>query len=477
MTIASAGNTRKYVAILSGVLLLGGLLAGCGSSNDNDKASSSANNSSSDNQPSAANNSSNANTNADANAPSTNDTDKPQEKVKLTLLIDNQQDTVNVAKALVDAFQAKNPNITIETETRPAGSEGDNFVKTRLSTGDMNDVFFYNSGSLMQALNPEQNILDVTGEPWEGDVIDSFKQTVTFNGKQYGAPYNSSMGGGWFYNKKIYAQLGLSVPKTWDELMANTKKIKEAGITAIIGTYKDSWTSQLIMLADYYNVQAEAPTFAADYTANKAKYATTPAALRGFEKLQETAGYMNKDYLAANLDAGLKMLAEGKGAQYPMLTFVIPTIAQNNPDNINDIGFFAQPGDSADKNGLTVWMPGAAYIYKNGQHLDEAKKFVAFIASPEGMAVVGTVSKPTGPYVIKGAAIPDDVPQVVKDMLPYFDSGMTAPALEFVSPVKGPNLPQITVEVGSGHKKAADAAADYDKDVEKQAQQLGLAGW
>jgi raffinose/stachyose/melibiose transport system substrate-binding protein len=342
----------------------------------------------------------------------------------------------------------------------------------------MNDIFFYNSGSLMQALNPEQNILDLTNEPFQANVIDSFKTTVSFNGKVYGAPRTSSIGGGWMYNKKVYADLGLAIPKTWAELMANNDKIKAAGITPIIGTYKDTWTSQLIVLADYYNVQAEVPTFAADYTGNKAKYATTPAALRSFEKLQETVGYMNKDYLATTYDAGMKMLAEGKGAHYPMLTFAVPVIAQNNPDQINDIGFFAQPGDSADKNGLTVWMPDAVYIYKNTEHPDEAKKFLAFIASVEGMATVGKVSPPVGPYVVKDAAIPDDVPQVIKEMLPYFEKeGQTAPALEFVSPIKGPSLEQITVEVGSGQRKAADAAAMYDKDVQKQAEQLGLEGW
>jgi hypothetical protein len=33
------------------------------------------------------------------------------------------------------------------------------------------------------------------------------------------------------------------------------------------------------------------------------------------------------------------------------------------------------------------------------------------------------------------------------------------------------------VEVGSGLRSAADGAALYDKDVKKQAQQLGLKGW
>jgi len=414
-------------------------------------------------------------------APATSEpaAEQPAEEVTITLLVDNTQDAVNSANALIEAFKQVSPHITVELETRPGGSEGDNIVKTRLATGDMTDVFFYNSGSLMQALSPEKNLLDLTNEPFQGNVLDSFKTTVTMDGKVYGAPAGAAMTGGWYYNKKIYADLGLSVPKTWAELLANNEKIKAAGITPVIATFKDSWTSQLVVLADYYNVQAQVPTFAEDFTAHKATNAGTPAMLRSFEKLQELheQGAFNKDYLATTYDGGLKMLAEGKGAHYPMLSFATPAILQNYPDQIENLGFFAQPGDDASKNGLTVWMPGAAYIYKESKHIEEAKQFVAFVASVEGMKAASTVSPPNGPYVIKGAEIPDSVPTLTKEMLPYFDSNMTAPALEFVSPIKGPNLPQITVEVGAGIKSAAEGAAAYDQDVEKQAKQLGLEGW
>ena len=84
---------------------------------------------------------------------------------------------------------------------------------------------------------------------------------------------------------------------------------------------------------------------------------------------------------------------------------------------------------------------------------------------------------PTGPYLVEGCTLPDDVPQAVKDLAPYFEeAGATSPALEFLSPIKGPALEQITVEVGSGIRSAADGAALYDEDVKKQAQQLGLLG-
>ncbi|MCL9661044.1 ABC transporter substrate-binding protein [Paenibacillus hunanensis] len=397
----------------------------------------------------------------------------------LSLLVDNSQDSVNVANALKDAYEAKHPDVTIEVETRPGGSEGDNLVKTRLATGDMTDVLFYNSGSLMTALSPEANLEDLTNEAFQSNVLDDFKNTVKMNGKVYGAPIGSTIGGGWFYNKKIYADLGLSVPKTWDELIANSKKIKEAGITPVIGTMKDSWTAQVIILADEYNVVQSAPDFPKQFTAHQATFAGTPSALRSFEKLQSVfdGGFYNTDFLAATYDNGIKMLGEGKGAQYPMLSFALPILKQNYPDQMDNIGYFAQPGDSADKNGLTVWMPSAAYVYKNGNHVDEAKKFVDFIVSADGIAAMAKVSTPTGPYPLKDAKLPDNVPDAVKDMLPYFDSDKTAPALEFVSPIKGPALPQISVEVGAGIKKATEGAAAYDQDVEKQAKQLGLEGW
>ncbi len=402
------------------------------------------------------------------------------QSINLSLLIDNGPQTVPVFEALVTAFEAANPDINIDIETRPGGGEGDNIVKTRLATGVMADVFTYNSGSLFQAINPQQNLLPLTGEPWQANVQDSFKSVVTSGGEVYGAPYASAMGGGILYNIPIYQELGLQVPKTWDEFMANNEKIKAAGKVAVIQTYADTWTSQLFVLADYYNVQAAVPTFAEEYTAGTAKYATTPAAMRGFEKLEEVAkaGYLNEDFGAATYNDGIRMVANGEGAHYPMLTFAVGAIAETNPENLANVGFFAQPGETADANGLTTWMPDSIYIPKTTSNEEAAKKFVAFVASPEACAIRNDTVGATGPYLVAGCELPADVPPAVSDMLPYFqEGGQNAPALEFLSPIKGPALEQITVEVGSGIRSAADAAALYDEDVRKQAQQLGLPGW
>jgi raffinose/stachyose/melibiose transport system substrate-binding protein len=400
--------------------------------------------------------------------------------VTLTYYIDDNPTNVATAEGLKAAFEAENPDIKIEIETHPGGGEGDNLVKTRLATGDMPDVFRYNAGSLFRALNPPETMLDLSNEAFENNVIDSFKPVVSVDGKVYGVPEEAAMGGGVLYNKKIYADLGLSVPKSWPEFMANNEKIKAAGKAPVVQTFGDTWTSQLFVLADYYNVQAAMPDFAEKYTGNQAKYATTPAALKGFQRQEEVfkAGYLNEDFAAAKFDDGLRMVATGEGAHYPMLTFAIGGITQNYPGNLKDVGFFAMPGDDAASNGLTVWMPAAVYIAKTTQHPEQAKRFVAFIASTKGCDVRSAANGATGPYLIKDCALPADVPPAVADLLPYFQKdGATAPALEFLSPIKGPALEQITVEVGSGIRSAADGAALYDEDVKKQAQQLGLPGW
>jgi raffinose/stachyose/melibiose transport system substrate-binding protein len=404
-----------------------------------------------------------------------------QAQTTLTFLVDNGDMAVASATQLVKDFEALNPDIKITIESRPGGTDGDNIIKTRLATGEMTDIFNYNAGSLFQAINPVQNLVDLNDEPWEADVLDSFKSVVTAtDGHVYGAPFGAAMGGGILYNKKIYADLGLSVPKDWATFMANNEKIKAAGKTGVIQSFADSWTAQLFVLGDYFNVQAAVPTFAEDYTANKIKYATTPAAMRGFDHGKEVfdAGFLNADYSAATLDDALRQLATGEGAHYPMLTFAISNVAANYPENLNDVGFFAIPGDNAASNGLTVWMPPGLYIAKTSKHQEEAKKFIAFVASVAGCDSQTAVGAATGPYLVKGCTLPTDVPAGVADLLPYFNAdGTTAPALEFVSPVKGPNLSQITVEVGSGIRTPADGAALYDEDVKKQAQQLGLPGW
>ena len=398
----------------------------------------------------------------------------------ITFLTNNDPPNIENAEALIKAFEAKS-DVEVELDTYPTGGEGDNLIKTRLSTGDMAEVFQYNSGSLFQGLSPEKNLTPLSDEEWVSKVDESFIPAVSAGDDVYGAPYGSSMGGGVLYNIPVYEELGLEIPMTWDEFMANNEKIKAAGITPVEQTFADTWTSQLFVLADFHNVETAEPGWAESYTAGDVKYASSEEAQAGFEHLEQLQeeGHLNEDFASATYEDGLTALLNGEAAHYPMLTFALPAMGGIAPDKVEDIGFFAVPGEDAASNGMTLWLPAALYIPNTteGDDLTAAKEFITFMASPEACQVTVDTQPISGPFLVEGCELPEDVPPVITDVTSYVEAEKVTPALEFLSPIKGPALEQITVEVGSGLRSADDAAALYDKDVEKQAKQLGLPGW
>lgn len=145
-------------------------------------------------------------------------------------------------------------------------------------------------------------------------------------------------------------------------------------------------------------MQAAEPTFAADHTADKAKYAASPPAMAGFQHVEDLfkAGDLNEDFWVAKFDDGVRMVATGEAAHYPMLTFALGNIQQNFPDNVAVVGFFAQPGPEAAKNGLTVWMPLAQHIPACSPNQDASDVLASVIykqyqAGFYGLATAGNV--------------------------------------------------------------------------------------
>lgn len=398
----------------------------------------------------------------------------PYEGVTLTLLKDG--DSADAGIEAVIALAKEQLGMDVQIEYRVSGSDGDNLVKTRLATGEMSDLLMYNCGSLLSALNPAEYFIDISNEEFAAKVDDTFRAAVTVDGAMYGIPFSSTQAGAVMYNKAIYAELGLSVPATWAEFLANCEAIKAAGKDAMIGSFADAWTSQVVFLGDNYNIIAAEPNFPTEFEAGTAKYATTPVGLQSFQKMVDLHPYYNFDYLATTFSDACDKLATGQGAHWIMLTQALTTMKELYPENIDDIGVFGVPGDEPDNQGLTVWMSSAIYGNKNSKNIDAVKAFMEFYLSTEALDAYAAQVPAEGPYAVKGYEMGDGVPLAVsQDMQAYFDAGKTTTALEFMTAVKGPNCDAICQEAGSGQTTAEEAAAAYDEDCKKQALQLGLA--
>lgn len=109
----------------------------------------------------------------------------------------------------------------------------DAFIKQAFRTNDKPDLFTWHTGGQLGEL-VEAGLVAETTDLWEaaaenGDVPEGLIENYTYDGKQYCVPLNVVY---WvmYYNKQVYADNGLEVPTTWDELMGNAQTLVDNGV-------------------------------------------------------------------------------------------------------------------------------------------------------------------------------------------------------------------------------------------------------
>jgi ABC-type glycerol-3-phosphate transport system substrate-binding protein len=125
-----------------------------------------------------------------------------------------------------------NLEITFTGYSDPA--QYDAFIKQGFQTDQKPTLFTWHTGDQLKAL-VDQGLIAETTDLWNaaeanGDVPEGLKDNYTYNGKQYCVPLNVAY---WvmYYNKKIFADNNLQVPKTWDDLINVADTLVSKGIT------------------------------------------------------------------------------------------------------------------------------------------------------------------------------------------------------------------------------------------------------
>lgn len=162
-----------------------------------------------------------------------------QAELKGTLRVWDQWDSPGSGGAmdqLVQTFQANHPGVQVKRDVYE-GIQMTDVVPTALGANTGPDLLYYDLApwALYQLydaheLAPLDEAYDRFG--WTDTVIELAQNWVTFNGARYALPHEFEFEPV-FYNKRIYTELGLSVPTTHDEFLANCDACKEAGYIPI----------------------------------------------------------------------------------------------------------------------------------------------------------------------------------------------------------------------------------------------------
>ncbi len=158
--------------------------------------------------------------------------------VELEMYYYKQEATDGINK-MVAEFTKDYPNITIKTLIVP--NDGGATLKTRSAAGNLPDLVQLQSYAQVVEYAKPGYLLDLTNDAVMGKVVDSAKNAVTYNGKQFAVPMDFA-GIGIIYNKAIFAKLGLKAPTTFPELQNVVATLQKNGVTPFAGLLKANWS-------------------------------------------------------------------------------------------------------------------------------------------------------------------------------------------------------------------------------------------
>ena len=159
-------------------------------------------------------------------------------------------------QAMDDAFTKQYPTITINPELVSYDSLHDKIVTAQVGGNGKYDVVLMDTpwpAELVTA-NIVSDITSKIPADFLSGVFDSAWTAAKYNGKIYGVPWINDTKF-FFYNSDMFSKAGLTAaPKTWDEVEADAKAIKAAGIVKYPITA--SWKQAEAVICDWTQLAA-----------------------------------------------------------------------------------------------------------------------------------------------------------------------------------------------------------------------------
>lgn len=365
-----------------------------------------------------------------------------------------------ISQAAIDKFQDQYPHITIEHEQ--IADQYREIIRTRIiSKADMDLIWMF--PNQLREYAGQDVLMDMTGEPWLDNYLESAVQIGTVDGKTFGPSYNY-YAVVFFYNKDIFKSLNLTPPSTWDELLEVSAKIKESGVAPIITGGKDAWATQFVTSSHYGYYQTENPALF-DQLASGEKKWTDPELSGFFDPLIELVdkGYFLENSIGLGNDQVKQVFKEGKAAMYPMGTWSLEDFTEDFKEF--EVGAFAVPLNRTGEPLVVNLVSDNIFTGVSwSKHQEEIKLFMSFLSEPENALLWSQDTKSA--VTVKGGTSPDYHP-IAAELSQVIDNNITSifPSLTpSMEPTYFPILQQILL---GEHPSAAELLAEMQRVQEK----------
>lgn len=328
-----------------------------------------------------------------ADQASTNEVEKKDEKpakdVDLTFFT-GKVETVDLLDEIIADFNAQSGGITVEQEYQ---NDASNIIKIKFASGEAPDIMT----TYEQEYVDQGKYLDLSDmdEIWNR-LIPSMKESCTdiSSGKQYRICTNMTMAG-FFYNKEIFAELGIEPATTWEGFVANLEKIKtempDVDPWFIFGS--EAWhLGHLIEFIPHGYIKAKygataAKTAMLNNDKSVLNFGDPNGAMATFAagllELQEK-GLINEDVLTATNDNCVDAFVSGKAAMFSNGMWALSSVLAKDPEMADKIGFAPYPAMMEDGTPMVLVAEDSGYsISADTEHVEEAKAFLTYLFSAD----------------------------------------------------------------------------------------------
>lgn len=388
---------KKVLAMSFSLVLLLGLLAGCGG-NKNTTDNSAGSNAGGDNQAAG--------------------------EVTINMFTASPEYT-DAFNAYIEEYKKVKPNVKINLEIMQA--DYNTVLKSRIAAGSTPDVFQTTAGGDIDTF--AEYSVDLTNEPLAGAMTDAVRSNMSSSdGKVLGFPVKGNLFT-LIYNKKLLAEAGIAEPpKTISEMNDAITKLEAKGITPFANAYKEWWVWKHIF-QHYVDAAAEdagttPKELVAGFIEGKNKIKDYPALYNNFfDFIDLTVKHGTDKPLERDSNAEVSDFASGKAAfMTGKGAWDEEAIKKITPDF--ELGIVGYPvSEKPEQSKIITGADQALRINKDSKVAREATDFFNWLYTSEyGKNWFSGVAKVIPP--IKDAPLPDlDMPKQMEEILKTEPSG------------------------------------------------------
>lgn len=321
-------------------------------------------------------------------------------------------------QAVIDAYEAQNPNVKVELTDLASADYGD-VINIRLSGGDDTDIITVKDIPQYSAMLTRNQVIPLN-DYIEADGLDlsmysGAAEELTYEGAIYGLPFRSDI---WilFYNKDIFDAAGVDYPTndmTWTEFDAVARQLTSgSGADKIYGAHFHVWRScvQLATVQDGLNT-----VISTDYSFMDPMYDMVTG-------LQKDGIVMDYGELRAGNIHYSGPFINGHVAMLPMGSWFIGRLIADQASGVFDFewGVAAFPHPEGVAPGTTAGTLTSLAINEKSDNKDVAWDFIKFYGGVEGakvLAATGNLPAVRTPEVLDVFASLDGVPAEATEAL------------------------------------------------------------